>query len=77
MLTDLRLSLRMFLKQPGFRLLAVLTLAVGIGAASAVFSLVHDVLLTPPPYRRPEKLALVHSLGSDGQTSRQGWAALQ
>jgi putative ABC transport system permease protein len=77
MLTDLRLCLRMLLKQPGFTLLAVLTLAVGIGATSAVFSLVHGVLLTPPPYRRPEKLALVHSLGSDGQPSRQGWAALQ
>jgi len=35
------------------------------------------VLLTPPPYRQPERLALVHSLGSDGQPSRQGWAALQ
>jgi putative ABC transport system permease protein len=77
MLTDLRLSLRMLLKQPGFTLIAVLTLALGIGATCAVFSLVHGVLLTPPPYRRPEKLALVHSLGSDGLPSRQGWAALQ
>lgn len=47
------------------------------GATSAVFSLIHGVLLTPPPYRRTERLALVHSLGSDGQPSRQGWAALQ
>src|SRR5499427_340312 len=77
MLTDLRLSLRTLLKQPGFTLIAVLTLALGIGATSAVFSLVQGVLLTAPPYRRPEKLALVHSLGSDGQPSRQGWAALQ
>jgi putative ABC transport system permease protein len=77
MLTDLRQSLRMLLKQPGFTLIAVLTLALGIGATCAVFSLVQGVLLTPPPYRHPEKLALVHSLGSDGKPSRQGWAPQQ
>ena len=77
MLTDLRQSLRMLLKQPGFALIAVLTLALGIGATCAVFSLVQGVLLTPPPYRQPEKLALVHSLGSDGRPAPQGWAALQ
>jgi len=75
--TDLRQSLRMFLKQPGFALMAVLTLALGIGATCAVFSLVQGVLLTPPPYRQPEKLALVHSLDATGMPSRQGWAALQ
>ena len=77
MLNDLRISLRMLLKHPGFTAIAVLTLALGIGATSAVFSLVHGVLLTPPPYQRPERLALVQSLGSDGQPSRQGWAQLQ
>ena len=77
MRTDLRLALRMFFKQPGFMLIAVLTLALGIGSTSAVFSLIQGVLLTPPPYRLPERLVLVHSLGSDGQPSRQGWAALQ
>jgi putative ABC transport system permease protein len=42
-----------------------------------VFSLIQGVLLTSPPYRQPERLALVHSLSADGQPSRQGWAALQ
>ncbi len=77
MLTDLRLAVRMLFKQPGFTLIAVLTLALGIGSTSAVFSLIQGVLLTPPPYRQPERLVLVHSLGSDGKPSRQGWAALQ
>jgi putative ABC transport system permease protein len=75
--TDLRLAVRVLRKQPGFTLIAVLTLALGIGATSAVFSLIHGVLLTPPPYPRSGRLVLVHSLGSDGQPSRQGWAALQ
>src|SRR5262252_2342777 len=77
MLRDVRFGLRMLGKQLSFSLIAVLTLALGIGATSAVFSLVQGVLLTPPPYRQAERLAVVHSLGSDGRPSRQGWASLQ
>jgi putative ABC transport system permease protein len=79
MVQDLRFGIRMLLKQPGFSLIAVLTLALGIGATSAVFSLIQGVLLTPPPYRQPSRLVLIPSARADGrQTERaQGWAAAQ
>ena len=79
MINDLRFALRMLLKQPGFSLITVITLALGIGATSAVFSLIQGVLLTPPPYREPERLVLIPPVRSDGQDSAhaQGWAALQ
>ena len=67
MLRDMRFAIRMLLKQPGFSLIAVLTLALGIGATSAVFSLIQGVLLTPPPYKRPEQLVLVPTARTDGQ----------
>ena len=79
MLRDVRFALRMLLKQPGFILIAVLTLALGIGATSAVFSLIQGVLLTPPPYREPRQLMLVDTARTDGQKmeSPRGWAAEQ
>src|SRR5258708_25434169 len=67
MLRDMRFAIRMLLKQPGFSLIAVLTLALGIGATSAGFSLIQGVLLTPPPYKRPEQLVLVPTARTDGQ----------
>ena len=79
MLQDLRFALRMLLKQPGFSFIAMLTLALGIGATSAVFSLIQGVLLTPPAYRQPQQLMLVPSARSDGKEfdSPRGWPSQQ
>jgi putative ABC transport system permease protein len=79
MFQDFRFGARMLLKQPAFTLIAVLTLSLGIGATSAVFSLIQGVLLTPPPYQRPERLALITTARTDGQKAAgaRGWPAAQ
>jgi len=78
-LQELRFAIRKLLKQPGFSLIAALTLALGIGATSAIFSLIQGVLLAPPPYQKPEQLMLIPPVRTDGKEmdSPRGWAAEQ
>jgi len=61
---DLCYGTRIMLKKPGFSLVVILTLALGIGVNTAIFSVVYSVLLRPLPYEAPEQLMAVYSLSS-------------
>ena len=83
MLEDLRFAFRQLLKHPGFTLTSVFALALGIGANTAIFSVVNAVLLRPLPYPEPERLIVVResssafARGAVGYMNWLDWHAVQ
>ena len=67
---DLRYAARSLFRQPGFAATAILTVALGIGATTAIFSVVNAVVLRPLPYREPERIVALQTLWKD--TGRRG-----
>lgn len=69
-LYDIRFGFRQLIKMPGFTLTAVVSLALGIGATTAVFSVVYAILMDPYPYRAPDRMVHTNLIKADGKADQ-------
>ena len=74
---DLRYAARTLVRNPSFTLVGTATLAIGIGATTAIFSVVHSILVRPLPYREADRVVHVVSYRREGPTEVRGWGMSQ
>ena len=74
---DLGYAVRSFRRSPGFTLVALLSLMLGIGATSAIFSVIYGVLIAPYPYARPGEIWAPEVRGVDGRGASARWSGMR
>jgi hypothetical protein len=73
LITDLRYAVRRLAQRPGFAVIAMLTIALGVGANSAIFSIVNAILLRPLPVESPDRLVEIYSQEGDEEPVTQAY----